>query len=98
MRWAPPAIGRCAAIVLLLPLGGCIEDQVQQVALCEAGGVAAEATLDDTMRGCMANNGYEWYLADPRCGTSDRMSRNPFCYQPSGRIARYLYQVQRSNE
>ena len=90
-----------AAILLLLPLTGCIADQKKQVAACEMTatqtypgdtltGLSPSARLAHLIQTCMRSAGYDF-----KCYEAPGLSGSWPCYEPSTRGGKWSYQVER---
>jgi hypothetical protein len=100
----PPARHtRGLLVLLLLTLSGCFNDQKQQLAKCELEARQYPPRSNEAITYinlCMQANGYEWDRIEKRCtvGRFDDWSmdelRNPYCYEPTGWLARGLYRLQ----
>ncbi len=93
---------RLLAIVMLLPLAGCFEDQKQQAASCDA---EAQRTYPTERREtgskwaayvdtCMTAHEYDWRIGEKRCEVVNGMEANPYCYIPSGWLSRAIYRIE----
>jgi hypothetical protein len=101
---------RAVALLLVIPLCGCFADQKQQLAQCKLAALEKYSGKGDTDFGptrnaisiynskCMAAHGYEDNLPDKRCQVTfwDAGYDNPYCYAPSGWLARKIYRIETS--
>ena len=79
------------AVLLLLPLAGCLSDQKAAAARCTATAKAQHPrsadqseeeytdALGDPILKCMKAVGYYYYSDQPDC---DALASNPYCYYP----------------
>jgi hypothetical protein len=95
---------------LMLLLVGCLDDQKQAEAKCELEtfrmypNQRTQYTVDAEgfLRLCMRAAGYDFDASSSKCGLKATgtfvSSDDPYCYVPSGRIARFIYKLEMALE
>jgi hypothetical protein len=97
------------AIVLVLPLGGCVaEQQQQQLASCkleaaraypnEPANIRGDEKVEDYMETCMEAHGYEFSESATTCiADISAYKRDAPCYVPTSWFARLIYRLETGN-
>jgi hypothetical protein len=87
-------------VVLLLPLGGCVADQQQQVASCKIDAMRlypdkspfVSYTIEEYVTRCMETHGYKYYPTPHACVALSRDDGR--CYVPTSWLGRLIYRLE----